>query len=219
MIDNSNTTEEKTVPENLSEEKTVSPITLEEKLTSKEPKKKKRAARLKESLSFIFLVLVIVLPIRFFVAQPFIVNGDSMLPTFNTGEYLIIDQISHNFKDIQRGDVLVFRFPDDRDRFFIKRVIGLPGETVEISGEEVKIINSDNPGGFVLSEPHITRQTASSVNTTLSSGEYFMMGDNRKESLDSRVWGPLNEKLILGRAFLRLMPIDSLDYLPGKVDY
>lgn len=146
---------------------------------------------MKEKWEYIKLALIailIIMPIRLWVAQPFIVSGASMEPTFETGDYLIIDEFSYHFQNPQKEDVIVFRYPLDTSKFFIKRIEGLPGETVEYNGKE--IILRDN--------------------------EYFVLGDNTFASSDSRMWGPVNEKLIIGRALIRLWPINKLEVLPGE---
>ncbi len=173
-----------------------------------------------EIFRFTLIALIIVIPIRMFVAQPFIVSGASMEDTFESGEYLIVDQVSYKFHEPVRGDVIVFRYPKDPSKFFIKRVIGLPGDTVEIDGSTVRIRNTEHPEGFVLNEPYIkSMRNSSTINETLGEREYFVMGDNRDQSSDSRVWGVLQEERIIGRAFLRLFPPNTFDYLPGEVRF
>lgn len=162
-----------------------------------------------EFTKIIFISLVIVLPIRFFVAQPFIVNGASMEPTFENGEYLIVDELSYLLRSPWRGEVTVFRYPQDPAKFFIKRIIGLPGETVIIKDGSVLIQNDAHPDGVLLKETYLppSLETAPNEHTTLGAGEYFVLGDNRLKSFDSRQWGILNEKFLVGRTFLRLWPI------------
>jgi signal peptidase I len=172
----------------------------------------------KEIAVIIVLILVIVVPIRLFVAQPFIVDGLSMFPTFNNGDYLIIDELTYHFETPQRGDVMVFRYPGDTKIFYIKRVIGLPGETVHINSGKVTITKTDGTS-LVLNEPYAVVEDATyTLNTTLGSDQYFMMGDNRPASSDSRVWGPLPAKDIIGRVFIRLLPPTGLGILPGKAN-
>lgn len=170
-----------------------------------------------ELIKFAAIALVIVVPIRMFIAQPFVVSGESMFPTFDDGQYLIVDEISYLTKGPHRGDVVIFKYPNDPSRFFIKRIIGLPNETVQIKGDVVKIINTEHPEGFVLKEDYVNEKF--SVNQTYKTGtdEYFVMGDNRNKSSDSRSWGMLPRKLMVGRAYVRLLPIKSMDYLPGAV--
>ena len=168
-----------------------------------------------ELMKFAILALLIVIPIRIFIAQPFIVNGSSMVPTFENGEYLIVDEISYRFSEPERGDIIIFRFPRDKSKFFIKRIIGLPSETIIIKGSVVTIKNAEYRGGFVLHEPYIKHEANNHLEVDLGENEYFVMGDNRLASSDSRIWGTLPQKLIIGRAFLRLLPIAEAAYLPG----
>tara|TARA_Y100000310_G_scaffold88016_1_gene84936 strand:+ start:5718 stop:6272 length:555 start_codon:yes stop_codon:yes gene_type:complete len=171
-----------------------------------------------EVIKFALLALIIVVPIRLFVAQPFIVSGASMVPTFETGQYLIIDQLTYHFEKPERSDVIIFRFPNDPSKFFIKRIIGLPGETVEMREGDVIIRNENLLVEFVLEEPYLEGITTKDLLTAkLGTDEYFVMGDNRKESSDSRLWGALPEDLIVGRALVRLLPVNTIDVLPGSV--
>jgi signal peptidase I len=168
-----------------------------------------------EHIKFFAIALAIVIPIRFFIAQPFIVSGESMVPTFHNKDYLIVDQLSYHLGHPHRGDVVVFRYPYDTKRFFVKRVIGLPNETLIFKGSTVKVINQDHPQGIILDEEYISHETQSNLSVTLKDKQYFVMGDNRPASSDSRVWGPLDEKYIAGRALVRLFPFKDMDYLPG----
>jgi signal peptidase I len=167
------------------------------------------------------LVLLIVLPIRIFVAQPFIVSGASMEPTLSSGDYLIIDQLSYQFNEPERFDVAVFRYPNNPSKFYIKRVIGLPNETVEINSGDVTIENDQNPNGFTLSDPFISTSTSSlqdsDLRVSLDDNEYFVLGDNRDSSADSRTWGALPERFLVGHAFLQLLPIDKASFSPGDI--
>ena len=141
-----------------------------------------------EIVKFGLIVLVIVMPIRLYIAQPFIVAGESMAPTFSSGDYLIIDELTYNFlQEPQKGEVVVFRYPQDPSKYFIKRIVGLPGEELVVDGVEWK----------------------------LGDGEYFVMGDNTRFSLDSRSWGVLPRENITGRALLRLWPPTAFAYMPG----
>ena len=140
-----------------------------------------------------------------------------MDPTFKTNEYLIVDQLSYRFEAPQRGEVIIFRFPLEPQKFFIKRIIGLPGETITLTGSTIIIKNNKNPDGFILDEPYLetANLTSDTSEITLKHDEYFVLGDNRKASSDSRVWGPLSEEFIVGRAFLRLLPITETGIFPG----
>jgi len=171
---------------------------------------------LKELLTFAAVAVVIVLPLRIFIAQPFIVSGESMFPTFESGQYLIIDQLTYRFHDPVRGDVVVFRYPQDPSKFFIKRIIALPNEKIKIDGTNVMITMTDGTE-MTLDEPYIELQRESQTEMTLGSDEYFVMGDNRLASLDSRIWGPLKKDMITGRAWLRLLPVNKVDFLPGEL--
>lgn len=174
---------------------------------------------LSELIRFALITLFIVVPVRVYIAQPFIVSGSSMDPTFTDGEYLIIDEISYRFQPPQRGDVVVFRYPQDTTTFFIKRIIGLPGETVDINGSTVTVESADGVSTFPLDESYLSHPTWSTSRTKLGDEEYFVMGDNRPASSDSRMWGPLNEDLIIGRALVRLLPVKRVDLFPGAHTY
>ncbi len=175
---------------------------------------------LSEIIRFSIIALIIVIPVRMFIAQPFIVSGASMQDTFQSGEYLIVDQVSYKLHTPTRGDVVVFRYPKDPSKFFIKRIIGVPGDTVSIDGSTVRIINEQYPDGFILNEPYIkSMKNGIILEEKLGDREYFVMGDNRDQSSDSRVWGVLQEERIVGRAFLRLFPPQTFDYLPGEVRF
>lgn len=173
---------------------------------------------LKEILTFVVLAVVIVVPIRVFVAQPFVVEGASMHPTFETADYLIIDQLSYRFNDPRRGDVIVFRYPNKPSIFYIKRVIGLPGETVHIEHGVATITRVDGTT-LTLEEPYVVAEDATYDQTTaLGADQFFVMGDNRPRSSDSRVWGPLPREDIMGRAFFRLLPPGKVGFLPGSYE-
>lgn len=174
---------------------------------------------LAELVRFAIIAILIVIPIRMFVAQPFIVSGASMDDTFHDGEYLIVDQVSYYFEEPQRGDVIVFKYPKDPSKFFIKRVIGLPGDTVTIENSTVTITNDTHPGGFALEEPYVaSMQPEPILVEELGEREYFVMGDNRDHSSDSRRWGVLQKERIVGRAFIRLFPPNELGIFPGAID-
>ena len=178
----------------------------------------KKEHPLTEIVRFSIIAILIVIPIRMFVAQPFIVSGASMDNTFHNGEYLIVDQVSYYFNNPARGDVVIFRYPRDPSKFFIKRIIGVPGDTIVIEDSVVTVINNQYPDGFVLDEPYIKSMSpVQKMTEKLGDREYFVMGDNRDQSSDSRSWGVLQEERIVGRAFLRLFPPGEIGYLPGAV--
>lgn len=159
------------------------------------------------------LALVIIIPLRMFVAEPYIVSGSSMVPNFHNKEYLVIDKLTYRFYEPQRGQVIVLKFPNDTAQFFIKRIIGLPGETMELADGRVKVINSRHPQGEVLNEAYLPSQAVTfggSKPVTLGQDEYFVLGDNRLASSDSRVWGILPKRDIVGKVWLRAFPLNRL---------
>ena len=179
-------------------------------------KKESWQSFLGEVFQFALIALLIVVPIRTFIAQPYIVSGSSMVPTFESGDYLIVDQLTYRFEDPKRGDVIVFRYPQDPSKFFIKRVIGLPNETLQIINGIVTVKNTEHPEGFKVSEPYIKTTFDATMTKTLGETEYFVMGDNRSNSLDSRSWGALPKDLLIGRAIVRLFPISTASLFPGS---
>ncbi len=167
-----------------------------------------------EIIRFTIIALAIVIPIRMFIAQPFVVSGESMFPTFEDGDYLIVDEISYRLGDPHRGDVIIFRYPLKPDRFFIKRIIALPTETLELK-DDILVVTDTEGVEITIEEPYIEHFSSDDFELTLSDDEYFVMGDNRNASSDSRIWGPLQEKFITGRALMRLLPTSEIGVLPG----
>lgn len=163
-----------------------------------------------DTIKLLAIALVIVVPIRYFLFQPFFVSGVSMEPNFQNGNYLIVDEISYRFKPVERGDVVVLKFPLDASQKFIKRVIGLPGETVEI--KDGKITISKDGKSQVLSENYIpsSNKTIGDMSVALGKKEYFVMGDNREYSYDSRRFGALPFDDIIGKVFLRVLPVQEI---------
>jgi signal peptidase I len=171
----------------------------------------------KEIILFVVLAVVIVLPIRLFLAQPFVVEGESMYPTFDSGDYLIIDELTYRLEDPKRFDVVVFRYPGDPSVFYIKRIIGLPGETVKVERGEVHITTLSGEE-MTLPEPYVVAEDATyTLTTTLGEERYFVMGDNRPRSSDSRVWGALPKENLVGRALVRLLPMSEVGWFPGAL--
>ncbi len=186
---------------------------------------------------YVLLALGLALFIRFFIAAPYVVSGASMEPTFDNWDYLITDRISYRVSEPERGDVIVFCLPGSGEcsildrlttkdwtapRTLIKRVIGLPGETVSVEGTNVIISNASYPDGFILDEPYLAPENLggpTGTEITLGADEYFVMGDNRRVSSDSRVWGILPKADIVGQVLVRLFPVSSLGILPGDVDF
>jgi len=183
-----------------------------------------------EVVKVFFWALVIIIPIRVFLFQPFFVQGASMEPNFKDGDYLIINEIGfketeieignrhffsvNSFKIFERGDSVVFRYPNNPQQFFIKRIIALPGEKIEIENGKIVIFNKENPEGFILDESaYISKeiQTTGTISRELKNDEYFVMGDNRKFSHDSRAWGPITKSDVVGRVMLRAWPFTNAD--------
>ena len=160
--------------------------------------------------------------IRFFIAAPYVVSGASMIPTFYDYHYLIIDRVTYGFEEPQRGDVIVLDLPQDTSRALIKRVIGLPGETVSLEGDTVIISNAAHPNGFQLDETYLDPNNLggpTDMKVTLGPDQYFVLGDNRRVSADSRSWGVLPRQNIVGRATLRVFPFTQIGILPGTVHF
>jgi signal peptidase I len=188
-----------------------------------EPPRDRRRAGLKvalELLQILAISLVIILPVRYFLIQPFYVKGASMEPNFFDHEYLIIDELSYRLHAPVRGDIVVFKYPKDPSQFFIKRVIGLPGETVEVIDGKIRIYNPEHPNGFILDESGYIDGvfTSSRQIVPLKKDEYYLMGDNRPASLDSRIFGPVQQDFLVGKVLLRGYPVDRWK-LFGRLTY
>jgi len=170
-----------------------------------------------ETFKMVLISLAIVLPIRYFLIQPFYVKGASMEPNFHDKEYLIIDEISYRFNQPQRGDVVVFRYPADPKEYFIKRVIGLPGESVEFRDGAVYIYNQAHPDGFELPEKYLPdglkTYTYTEGKINISADEFYVLGDNRFASKDSRVFGAVAKSFLVGKVFFRGLPLDKVGVL------
>ncbi|PJE69734.1 MAG: signal peptidase I [Candidatus Staskawiczbacteria bacterium CG10_big_fil_rev_8_21_14_0_10_38_10] len=172
---------------------------------------------IKKTLFFLFeiskiviVAFLIVVPIRYFLFQPFVVRGSSMEPNFYSGDYLIIDEISYRFEKPERGEVIVFKYPQDPSQRFIKRIIGLPGETIEMNNGKITIIGSDGKTQALDESIYLPPQNSATERVVkLGSDEYFVMGDNRDFSSDSRAWGSLPQKNIIGKVFLRVFPFTA----------
>jgi len=182
------------------------------------PRPEQHGSFLGDIIKFAFIALLIVVPFRLFVAQPFIVSGASMEPTFETGQYLVVDQLSYRFEEPQRGDVVIFQYPKNPSLFFIKRIIGVPGEIVDIQNGTVTIHGSDLSETITLAEPYVSleNEKTDSSAVALKESEYFVLGDNRRASSDSRAWGALPRDLIVGRALVRLLPVQEISLFPGE---
>lgn len=174
---------------------------------------KKAFLFVRELIKLAAIALVIIVPVRYFLIQPFYVKGTSMEPNFHNYEYLIIDELSYNFQTPQRGEVVVFRYPRDPQEHFIKRVIGLPGEEVQVKNNHVYIYNTAHPDGFILNETYLDPSVITVANNEnkveLKDDEYFVLGDNRSASQDSRFFGAVNKSFITGRVWFRGLPINK----------
>jgi len=168
-----------------------------------------------ELIKIVVVSLVIIIPVRYFLVQPFYVKGASMEPNFYDHEYLIIDEISYRFKEPARGNIIVFRYPKNPQEYFIKRIIALPGEKIQIKDGQVYIYNSEYLNGLILEEPYLEKsaKTYSLTEDIVSLGkkEYFVLGDNRNSSKDSRSFGPVNRSFITGRVILRGWPLSRIN--------
>lgn len=168
-----------------------------------------------EVLQIVIVSAAIVLPIRYFLIQPFNVKGASMEPNFHNNEYLIIDELSYRLRNPERGEVVVFRYPLDPSEFFIKRVLGLPGETVEVTDGHVLISNKEHPNGYALNESYLDGVlTEGKKKVTLGPDEFMVFGDNRGQSLDSRSFGPIKRSDIVGRVWVRGLPLSRIATFP-----
>jgi signal peptidase I len=172
-----------------------------------------------ELIKVFLLACAIIIPIRYFLVQPFFVRGASMEPNFSDGEYLVIDELSYYLREPRRGEVVVFRYPNNPSQFFIKRLIGLPGETVRVEDGQITLVNEVYPTGVVLDESRYlpdSMRTGGRVAATLGADEYFVLGDNRAASSDSRAWGVLPGEDIVGRAWVRAFPFDRFGMVPSS---
>ncbi len=172
-----------------------------------------------ENVLYIIGAIILAALIQAFIIRPFIVSGTSMDPVIQNGQYLIIDEVTYHFHAPERGDVIVFKAPPEPTKYYIKRVIGLPGDTVVLTDGKVTIIDAAHPKGFTLAEPYLTHLSHDNGTFVVPADQYFVMGDNRSGSYDSRAWGMLPAANIRGRALVRLLPVNTVKVLPGKESY
>lgn len=167
-------------------------------------------------------IIIVVKLVQAYIVQPFVVDGASMLPTYHNAEFLMVDKLTYQFKKPERGDIMIFKLYENdtnpyQGKHLIKRLIGLPGERVLIRNGVTTIYNKENPDGFILNEPYVTyKDPQKEVDITLDNHHYFVMGDNRAQSYDSRDWGPLDGVNIKGQVLFRLYPFKKIEYEPGK---
>ena len=153
------------------------------------------------------ILLVIGLLFRAFVMVPYLVEGPSMQPNYHDRQYLLINQLTYKLRSPERGETIIFHFPKDTSQDYIKRIIGLPGETIEIADCRVKINSQIMVEDYLLpNQCTETENGQSSETVTLEQNQYFVMGDNRDQSSDSRSWGVVPKKNIVGRAWYSIYP-------------
>ncbi|MFA6410803.1 MAG: signal peptidase I [Candidatus Buchananbacteria bacterium] len=174
-----------------------------------------------EVFKVVVISLAIIVPVRYFLIKPFYVKGASMEPNFYDHEYLIINEISYRFGEPVRGDIVVFRYPFDPSQYFIKRVIGLPGEKIKVADGQVFVFNSKYPAGQLIEENYLTEgtQTLGDVQVQLKENEYYLLGDNRLHSLDSRAFGPVKREYIVGKTLWRGWPVNRVGLLLNDLNY
>ncbi|MFA4931140.1 MAG: signal peptidase I [Patescibacteria group bacterium] len=172
-----------------------------------------------EMLKTAITVILVVYLIKTFLFQLFIVDGQSMEPTLHDGQMLLVDKLSYYYRQPQRGEIIVFEKPKETQTNFIKRVVGLPGEKITIHNNQIIVYNESNPDGLKLNEDYIPPDSPTNGNQefTIAANEVFVLGDNRTNSQDSRVIGPINEKLILGRALFTYWPIKDAFWLTTPI--
>ncbi|MBP9732205.1 MAG: signal peptidase I [Candidatus Magasanikbacteria bacterium] len=172
-----------------------------------------------EIIKISILAAITIISVRYFLFKPFYVKGQSMEPTFHERDYLIIDEISYRFRIPERGEIIVFKSPINTD-FYLKRIIALPGERVKVENNTVIVYNEENPRGWVLPEVYLEEETPGSISLTLAEDEYFLLGDNRDSSFDSRRFGAVKKDAIVGRVWFRGWPFsrfstfDLPEYIP-----
>jgi len=162
-----------------------------------------------ETLEVLLIALVIVIPVRYFVFQPFVVDGASMEPNLHDADYLIVDEFSYHFRKPERGEIIVFRYPNNHQSNFVKRVVGLPGETIFHRDGHI-VVKKDGQEKTLREDYLIDNNFNYNFSkTTLKNNEYFAVGDNRLASYDSRNWGPVKESEIIGRFLIKVWPISE----------
>ena len=168
---------------------------------------------IKEFLVFTFFMAIIIIPIRVFIFQPFIVDGESMFPTFDNGDYIIAEKVTYSFRSPKRGDIVILKRPN-QNKYVIKRVVGLPTEKINIDTSGTVTVKNEQ-GLYRLKEMYIDTSTdkrmTSELDYTLGDQEYIVLGDNRSNSFDSRDWGTLEEENIVGKVVFRLFPISNIN--------
>ncbi|OGH69449.1 MAG: signal peptidase I [Candidatus Magasanikbacteria bacterium RIFCSPHIGHO2_01_FULL_47_8] len=151
--------------------------------------------------------------IRYFLFKPFYVKGASMEPNFYDREYLIIDELTYRLRPPERGEVIVFKYPGNPKEYFLKRIVGLPGERVKVAEGSVTIYNKAHPEGIEVQESYLPKDlpTIGEEITIVGEHQYFVLGDNRPNSYDSRRFGPIDQSFIVGRAWFRGWPFSRIE--------
>jgi signal peptidase I len=166
------------------------------------------------------IIVVIVAAIRYTLISPFQVNGSSMLPTLETSEFLMVDKLSYFLHNPERGDIVVLIPPENTETFYVKRIIGLPGEKIEFLNGQVIIHNTEHPEGLRLEEPYLSPENKDTYLPTrenkiipIPENNFFVMGDNRHASNDSRSWGILHRQSIEGKAWFVFLPLNRMHFM------
>lgn len=176
-------------------------------------------------LIWIIGIIILVKLVQAFLIQPFIVDGASMLPTYHNQEFLLVDKLSYHLSNPERGDIMIFKLYENNNnpyegKHLIKRVIGKPGERIVVKRGVTTIYNRENPDGFILEEPYVEyKDMQKDVDITLDDHHYFVMGDNRAQSYDSRDWGALDQANIRGQVLFRVYPFRQAGYEPGRYSF
>ena len=165
-----------------------------------------------EVIKVVVVAGVTIVAVRYYLFKPFYVKGASMEPNFNDHEYLIIDELSYRFRAPQRGEVIVFKYPENPKEYFLKRIIAVPGERVKVNNGHLTVYNAAHPEGAEVQETYLDTHllTLGEKTTTLGENQYFVLGDNRMNSYDSRRFGPIDKSAIVGRAWFRGWPISRV---------
>jgi len=157
--------------------------------------------------------------VRYYLFKPFSVRGASMEPNYYEKDYLIIDEISYRFREPKRGETVVIESPNDKDTHYLKRIIGLPNEKVKIEDNKVIVFNDEYPQGVILDETdYLAEETPGTNYRFLGEDEYYVLGDNRDASLDSRKFGPVQKSSIVGRAWFRGLPVSRIGFIGESAD-
>jgi signal peptidase I len=173
-------------------------------------KSQSTGALVRELIKVAVIAAITIIGVRELLFKPFYVEGQSMVPNFQPNQYLIIDELTYRFREPERGEVIVFKHTDGQ--YLLKRVIGLPGERIKVGDGKITIYNDAHPEGLKLDETYLPDdlQTTGEEIVTLEKTQYFVLGDNRPNSLDSRRFGPISKNQMVGRVFFRGWPFDQV---------